>query len=132
MLRPTNGSTPRTTNDKGRLSKDEIEPMVSEAEFELSADGILNVSAVDQASGNSQQITIANDKGRLPKDEIERMFSEADFELSADGIRNVSAVDQASGNSQQITIANDKGRLSKDEIELLQFGVKTPQKHHHE
>jgi len=49
-----------------------------EVTFDLNADGILNVNAVDKSTGKSQAITITNDKGRLSKDEIERMISEAE------------------------------------------------------
>jgi L1 cell adhesion molecule like protein len=49
-----------------------------EVTFDLNADGILNVSAVDKSTGKSQNITITNDKGRLSKDEIERMINEAE------------------------------------------------------
>jgi len=49
-----------------------------EVTFDLNADGILNVSAVDKSTGKSQNITITNDKGRLSKEEIERMVNEAE------------------------------------------------------
>jgi len=49
-----------------------------EVTFDLNADGILNVSAVDKSTGKSQHITITNDKGRLSKEEIERMVSDAE------------------------------------------------------
>ena len=42
-----------------------------EVTFDIDANGILNVSAVDQASGKSGNIVITNDKGRLSKEEIE-------------------------------------------------------------
>jgi heat shock protein 1/8 len=48
-----------------------------EVTFEINADGILNVSAVDTSTGNSRNITITNDKGRLSKEEIERMIADA-------------------------------------------------------
>ncbi|KAG5227817.1 heat shock protein [Salix suchowensis] len=41
--------------------------------FDIDANGILNVSAEDKASGVKNKITITNDKGRLGKDDIERM-----------------------------------------------------------
>merc|ERR1712134_248800 len=44
----------------------------------IDANGILNVSAQDKASGKSNKITITNDKGRLSKDEIERMVNDAE------------------------------------------------------
>jgi L1 cell adhesion molecule like protein len=46
--------------------------------FDIDADGILNVSAEDKASGKSEKIVITNDKGRLSKDDIERMCNDAD------------------------------------------------------
>jgi heat shock protein 1/8 len=49
-----------------------------EVTFDIDANGILNVSAVDKGTGKVNKITITNDKGRLSKDEIERMVSEAD------------------------------------------------------
>jgi len=49
-----------------------------EVTFDIDANGILNVSAQDKASGKSNKITITNDKGRLSKDEIERMVNDAE------------------------------------------------------
>merc|ERR1712160_129081 len=42
------------------------------------ANGILNVTACDKASGKSGAITITNDKGRLSKEEIEKLVAEAE------------------------------------------------------
>ncbi|XP_068229259.1 heat shock cognate 71 kDa protein-like [Palaemon carinicauda] len=49
-----------------------------EVTFDIDANGILNVSAVDKSSGKSNKITITNDKGRLSKEDIERMVHEAE------------------------------------------------------
>merc|ERR1719449_510313 len=49
-----------------------------EVTFDIDANGILNVSAVDKSSGKQEKITITNDKGRLSKEEIERMVSDAE------------------------------------------------------
>lgn len=49
-----------------------------EVTFDIDANGILNVSAVDKSTGRENKITITNDKGRLSKDEIERMVQEAE------------------------------------------------------
>ena len=49
-----------------------------EVTFDLDANGIMNVSAVEKGTGKSHKITISNDKGRLSKEEIERMLSEAE------------------------------------------------------
>ena len=49
-----------------------------EVTFDITADGILNVSAQDKASGNSKNITITNDKGRLTQEEIDEMISNSE------------------------------------------------------
>ncbi|ORX94892.1 hsp71-like protein [Basidiobolus meristosporus CBS 931.73] len=49
-----------------------------EVTFDVDANGILNVSALDKTTGRSNKITITNDKGRLSKEDIERMVSEAE------------------------------------------------------
>ena len=46
--------------------------------FDIDANGILNVTAEDKASGNSEKIVITNDKGRLSKEEIEKMVQDAE------------------------------------------------------
>lgn len=48
-----------------------------EVTFDIDANGILNVSAVDKRTGKEKKITITNDKGRLSKEDIERMVKEA-------------------------------------------------------
>ncbi|KAH3663579.1 hypothetical protein OGAPHI_004980 [Ogataea philodendri] len=49
-----------------------------EVTFDIDANGILNVSALEKGTGKSQKITITNDKGRLSKEDIDRMVSEAE------------------------------------------------------
>ena len=49
-----------------------------EVTFDIDANGILNVSAVDKSTGKENKITITNDKGRLSKEEIERMVADAE------------------------------------------------------
>lgn len=49
-----------------------------EVTFDIDANGILNVSAVDKSTGKENKITITNDKGRLSKDDIDRMVQEAE------------------------------------------------------
>merc|ERR1712137_937152 len=46
--------------------------------FDIDANGILNVSAIEKSTGKENKITITNDKGRLSQEEIERMVSEAE------------------------------------------------------
>ncbi|KAJ7378785.1 Heat shock cognate 71 kDa protein [Desmophyllum pertusum] len=49
-----------------------------EVTYDIDANGILNVSAVDKSTGRENKITITNDKGRLSKDDIDRMVHEAE------------------------------------------------------
>ncbi|SPJ89009.1 probable heat shock protein 70 (hsp70) [Fusarium torulosum] len=49
-----------------------------EVTFDLDANGIMNVSAVEKGTGKSNKIVITNDKGRLSKEEIERMLNDAE------------------------------------------------------
>jgi len=59
-----------------------------EVTFDVDANGILNVSAADKATGKSQKITITNDKGRLSKEEIEKMVNDAEkFKAEDDAMK---------------------------------------------
>merc|ERR1712225_182427 len=49
-----------------------------EVTFDLDANGIMNVSALEKGTGKTNKIVITNDKGRLSKEDIERMLSEAE------------------------------------------------------
>ncbi|KAK0670891.1 heat shock protein 70 family [Cercophora samala] len=49
-----------------------------EVTFDLDANGIMNVSALEKGTGKTNQIVITNDKGRLSKEDIERMLAEAE------------------------------------------------------
>ncbi|KAF4214316.1 hypothetical protein CNMCM8980_000019 [Aspergillus fumigatiaffinis] len=49
-----------------------------EVTFDVDANGIMNVSAVEKGTGKTNKITITNDKGRLSKEEIERMLADAE------------------------------------------------------
>uniref|UniRef100_A0A1I7SRH2 Heat shock protein 70 n=2 Tax=Bursaphelenchus xylophilus TaxID=6326 RepID=A0A1I7SRH2_BURXY len=48
-----------------------------EVSFEIDANGILNVSALEKSSGKTNKIQIKNEKGRLSQSEIQRMLDEA-------------------------------------------------------
>ena len=55
-----------------------------EVSFDIDANGILNVSAVEKGTGKENKITITNDSGRLSKDDIEKMVQEAETMKEAD------------------------------------------------
>jgi L1 cell adhesion molecule like protein len=67
-----------------------------EVTYDIDANGILNVSAMDKTSGKTNQITITNDKGRLSKDEIERMVQEAE-QYAAEDERNRARIEAKNG-----------------------------------
>lgn len=55
-----------------------------EVSFELDANGILTVTAVEKATGKSERINITSDKHRLSKEEIDRMVENAEKFRQAD------------------------------------------------
>ena len=85
----------RDNNMLGKFNLDGIPPMPCrqaqiDVTFDIDANGILNVSAVDKLTGKENKITITNDKGRLSQEDIERMVSEAEkFKAEDDANRNL-------------------------------------------
>ena len=76
-------SMTKDNNLLGKFSLDGIPPMPRgvpqvEVTFDIDANGILNVSAVEKSTGKEQKITITNDKGRMSAEEIERLVQEAE------------------------------------------------------
>lgn len=49
-----------------------------EVTFDIDANGILNVTALEKSTGKEQKIQIKNDKGRMSAEEIERLVQEAE------------------------------------------------------
>merc|ERR1712086_342901 len=81
-------------NTLGKFNLDGIPPMPrGQAQidvcFDIDANGILNVSALEKSTGKQNKITITNDKGRLSQDEIERMVFEGEkYKADDDANRN--------------------------------------------
>lgn len=70
-------------NMLGKFSLEGIPPMPRgqpqiDVSFDVDANGILNVSAVEKSTGKEQKITITNDKGRLSQEDIEKMVQDAE------------------------------------------------------
>merc|ERR1711976_74803 len=59
------------------------EPQI-EVTFDIDANGILNVSAQEKATGKVEKITITNDKCRLSKEDIEKLVKDAEKYKSED------------------------------------------------
>ena len=76
-------SMTKDNNLLGKFNLDGIPPMPRgqpqiDVCFDIDANGILNVSALEKSTGKENKITITNDKGRLSQDEIERMVAEGE------------------------------------------------------
>eukprot|EP00286_Rhodomonas_abbreviata_P010792 CAMPEP_0181318100 /NCGR_PEP_ID=MMETSP1101-20121128/16825_1 /TAXON_ID=46948 /ORGANISM="Rhodomonas abbreviata, Strain Caron Lab Isolate" /LENGTH=644 /DNA_ID=CAMNT_0023425545 /DNA_START=33 /DNA_END=1967 /DNA_ORIENTATION=+ len=86
-------SMTKDNNLLGKFHLDGIPPMPRgvpqiEVTYDIDANGILNVSAVEKSTGKENKITITNDKGRLSKEEVERMVAEAEkFKAEDDVIK---------------------------------------------
>ena len=73
----------RDNNKLGEFQLSGIPPMPRgipqiEISYEVNADGILNVSAIEKSSGKSENITITNDSNRLSQEDVEKMVAEAE------------------------------------------------------
>merc|ERR1712168_1284358 len=73
----------RDNNLLGKFNLDGIPPMPrGQAQidvcFDIDANGILNVSALEKSTGKENKITITNDKGRLSEEDIEKMVNDAE------------------------------------------------------
>lgn len=85
------GERPMTkdNNKLGEFTLSGIPPMPAgtpqiEITYDVDANGILNVSAVEKSSGKSEKITITNDSNRLSQEDIDRMINEAEKFKEAD------------------------------------------------
>ena len=84
----------KDNNSLGRFDLNGIPPAPRgtpqiEVSFDIDANGILNVSAQDKASGKRNTIKITNDKGRLSKEDVERMVKDAErFKAEDDAQRD--------------------------------------------
>jgi L1 cell adhesion molecule like protein len=82
----------RDCNLLGKFQLEGIPPMPRgvpqiEVTYDVDANGILNVAAVEKSTGKSNKITITNDKARLSKEDIDRMVSEAEKFAEEDKVR---------------------------------------------
>jgi L1 cell adhesion molecule like protein len=73
----------RDNNLLGKFELSGIPPMPRgkpqiEVTYDIDANGILQVSALDKTTGKSKNITITNDKGRLTQEQIDKMVKDAE------------------------------------------------------
>ena len=73
----------KDNNKLGEFNLSGIPPMPRgvpqiEITYDVDANGILNVSAMEKSTGKSESIVVTNDKGRLSKEDVERMVADAE------------------------------------------------------
>jgi len=111
-------SMTRDNNLLGKFNLDGIPPMPRgqpqiDVCFDIDANGILNVSALEKSTGKENKITITNDKGRLSQDEIERMVQEAE-KYKAEDDANKNRVEAKNGLENYCYSL--KNSISSDEV----------------
>jgi len=94
-----------------------------EVTFDIDANGIVNVSAKDKATGKEQQIVIQS-SGGLSKDDIENMVNQAEKFAEEDKKKKemVETVNQAENSAHDIESKMEefKDQMPKEEVEELQ------------
>ena len=97
-----------------------------EVTFDIDANGILNVSAKDHATGKQQAITITSSSG-LAKDEVERMVKDAAAHADEDRRRKeeVEVRNRLDGlvYSTEKTVAEGRDKLPAADVELAEKAV---------
>jgi molecular chaperone DnaK len=97
-----------------------------EVAFDIDANGIVNVSAKDLATGQEQKITISG-SGGLSKDEVDRLVKEATSHAGEDQVRRelIDARNQADSLAYQAgkTLADNRDRLPAGEVSRLEAAI---------
>jgi len=57
-----------------------------EVSFDVDCNGIMNISALEKATGKCEKVTISNNKGRLTKEDIEKMVKDAEISKTEDDL----------------------------------------------
>jgi len=97
-----------------------------EVTFDIDANGILNVSAKDTATGKTQAITITASSG-LAKDEVERMVKDAQAHAAEDKERRelIDQKNQADNLAYQLEkqVEENKAKLSEADVKAAEEAV---------
>jgi molecular chaperone DnaK len=102
-----------------------------EVTFDIDANGIVNVSAKDKATGKEQKITISGASG-LAKDEVDRMVKDAEAHASDDKAKR-ELIDQRNQldslvYSVEKTLTESKDKLPAGEVEKVQTALEAAKK----
>jgi molecular chaperone DnaK len=97
-----------------------------EVAFDIDANGIVNVSAKDVATGKEQKITIAGSSG-LNKDDVDRMVKDAEAHAAEDKNRRelIDARNQADSLAYSVekTINENRDRLPASDVSRIESAV---------
>lgn len=100
-----------------------------EIALDIDANGILNVTAQDKATGNKNNITITNDKGRLSKEQIDEMLKAAE-KFKDDDIKNRERIEAKNSlentiyNLKNTIVKNDKVKMSDSDKQKIEDAIK--------
>ena len=97
-----------------------------EVSFDIDANGILNVSAKDKATGREQNITITSSSG-LSEDEVEKLVqeaaaNEADDQARRDVIENRNQLDNLIYQTEKV-LSENKEKLPASEVENVETAI---------
>tara|TARA_Y100000389_G_scaffold43581_1_gene38232 strand:- start:2577 stop:4544 length:1968 start_codon:yes stop_codon:yes gene_type:complete len=100
-----------------------------EVTYDISADGILHITASDKASGTEKNITITNDKSRLTSDDIERMVKEAE-QFKEDDMAKQKQIESKNQLETFLyglhsSIEEHKEKITEDEMKMFQELMQT-------
>jgi molecular chaperone DnaK len=99
-----------------------------EVAFDIDANGIVNVTAKDVATGKEQKITISGSSG-LAKEEVERMVKDAEGHAAEDRARRelIDARNQADSLAYSVekTINENRDRLPAVDVERIEHAIGT-------
>ena len=115
----------------GKFNLDGIPPMPRgqpqiEITYDIDANSILNVTAVEKSTGKNNKIVITNDKGRLSKDDIERLVKEAEKFKDEQTVSDAKLKDKFSEDEKKqieakvdevLKFVNDNPAASKEEYD---------------
>ena len=97
-----------------------------EVAFDIDANGIVNVSARDMASGKEQKITISGSSG-LSKDEVDRMVKDAGNHAAEDQSRRelIDVRNQADALAYQVekSVNENRGKLAAGELSRVDAAI---------
>ena len=97
-----------------------------EVSFDIDANGILNVSAKDKATGREQNITITSSSG-LSEEEVEKLVqeaaaNEADDQTRRDIIENRNQLDNLIYQTEKV-LSENKEKLPEAEVENVESAI---------